>query len=100
MKKMRFMFLLIFILLFSNQAHAQPEYAKWGNIAVQETLKRYQASIIDYLHVGRTQAASNITEEKFKLLLRSGTKEFAVFVTIQFETSTERVLSVHFVDVY
>lgn len=77
-------------------AAAQPEYAKWGRIAMERTAEKYRLPIVDYLHVGRTSPSPGVAEEKFKLWLRGNGREFGVFVTIRFETATERILNVAF----
>lgn len=89
---------LLAILMFSTvSVDAMPEYAKWGKIAVQETQKRYEAEIIDYKHIGRTELTPKKSEEKFKLWVRSKAgKEFGVFVSIQFDPSTERIQTIQF----
>lgn len=70
MKKILISFLVI--LIFSTvTVEAAPEYAKWGKIAVEETQKRYNAVIIDYKHIGRTELTPKKSEEKFKLWIRS-----------------------------
>lgn len=73
-----------------------PEYAKWGQIAMQRTSERYRLPIVDYLHVGRRQLSPGIAEERFKLWLRGDNREFGVFVTIRSETASERILAVEF----
>ncbi|MFC4769773.1 YqzG/YhdC family protein [Effusibacillus consociatus] len=76
---------------------AQPPYAKWGRLAMAETMKKYPgASIVDYLHVGRSKKSPTTSEETFKLWLRKGTREWGVYVRILFETSTERLISITF----
>ncbi|MFC5528273.1 YqzG/YhdC family protein [Cohnella yongneupensis] len=80
----------------ASAAIQPPEYAKWGRIAMQVTIERYHLPIVDYLHVGRRQLSPGIAEEKFKLWLRSNTREFGVFVTIRFETSSDRILAIEF----
>jgi len=79
---------------------AVPEYAKWGNIAVKETQKRYSdASIIDYLHIGRTEISPIMSEEKFKLWLRRlNGKEFGVFISIRFNSATNQILRIRFTE--
>lgn len=74
----------------------EPSYAKWGQLAMREVGKKYNARIIDYLHVGRTQINAQTTKETFKFWLRGENREFGVYVTIRFETSTDKVLSVVF----
>lgn len=74
----------------------EPAYAKWGRVAMQETAKRYDADIVDYLHVGYRTVSPGIGEETFKLWLRSTVKEFGVYVIIRFETESNRVISIDF----
>lgn len=73
-----------------------PAYAKWGRIAIERTAERYRMPIVDYLHVGRRQLSPGIAEEKFKLWLKDASREFGVFVTIRFETASERIQAVEF----
>lgn len=73
-----------------------PAYAKWGRLAMKETKNRYpNAEIVDYLHVGRI-AKPDDTIEKFKLWLIQGNKEFGVYITIEFETHTEKIKKISF----
>lgn len=77
-------------------AAEQPAYAKWGKLAVSETKEKYpNATVVDYLHVGRKQHA-NATIETFKLWLKADKKEFGVFVTITFNTATEQIVDITF----
>lgn len=76
-----------------------PDYAKWGVLAMQQTRSKYpMAQIIDYLHVGREDMKNGTSTERFKLWLRQGNKEFGVFVTITFDTKTEEVKNVLFIE--
>jgi hypothetical protein len=99
---------LVFCILFfeniimSNSAsviHAQqevPPYAKWGSIAMQKTMGKYpNADIIDYLHIGREKGIETSTE-KFKLLLKEDSKQFSVFVDIEFNNVTEEIMDISF----
>lgn len=71
-----------------------PAYAKWGQLAINETKSKYpNASIIDYLHEGR-ESKEDSTIEKFKLWLKEGDHEFGVFVRIEFTTDTEEVINI------
>lgn len=73
-----------------------PPYAKWGQVAMKKTKERYpQANIIDYLHIGREKGPKNSTE-KFKLWLKTDSKEFGVFVDITFENETEQIKDIKF----
>ncbi|WP_186576280.1 DUF3889 domain-containing protein [Aquibacillus kalidii] len=79
--------------------HAQkqiPSYAKWGIVAIKETMKKYPTSRIeDYSYMGKKTKDSK-TEEKFKLWLKNynNEDEFGVIVRIKYETKTEKVLEV------
>lgn len=77
---------------------SQPEYAKWGQLAMKETKNRYPtASIIDYLHLGR-ETKNGLTIERFKLWLKQNNKEFGVFITISFDSKTEVVKNISFIE--
>lgn len=85
----------------ANSGHtapqAEPSYARWGQLAVAETKKKYPgAAVVDYRHVGRRTKSPTMSEETFKLWLRAGNREWGVYVRIVFETSSERVVSVDF----
>ncbi|WHY78477.1 YqzG/YhdC family protein [Neobacillus sp. WH10] len=83
-----------------NTAIAQqkpiPPYAKWGTLAMEKTHEKYpNAKIIDYLHIGR-KSGPNSTTEKFKLWLKDNSREFGVFVNIEFNNKTEKVIKITF----
>ena len=83
-----------------NTAIAQqkpiPPYAKWGTLAMEKTHEKYpNAKIIDYLHIGRISGPHSSTE-KFKLWLKDNSREFGVFVNIEFNNETEKVIKVTF----
>lgn len=87
-------------LISSNTAYAQqkpvPPYAKWGIMAMERTHEKYpKAQIIDYLHVGRVTGPKTSTE-KFKLWLRENKKEFGVFIDIEFDNVTQKVIRINF----
>ncbi|MFF2449462.1 DUF3889 domain-containing protein [Neobacillus sp. NPDC058068] len=83
-----------------THVHAQqkpiPPYAKWGEYAMEKTQQRYpNAKIIDYLHIGRTHGPHTSTE-KFKLWLKVNQREFGVFINIEFNNETQKVIKVTF----
>jgi hypothetical protein len=105
MRKLLFCFVLAAIVSLTSEIAihpiphvlaSQPEYAKWGELAVQQTSARYQASIVDYLHIGRNEVKPGVAEEKFKLWLRDQKHEFGVLITIQFYTANDQVISIKF----
>lgn len=89
---------LILVMIAPKSAAApEPEYAKWGTIAVKETQRHYQADIIDYLHVGRTNLTADQAEEKFKLWIRTKDgDEFGVFVYIRFNPLQDTAYTIRF----
>ncbi|MEH7247256.1 YqzG/YhdC family protein [Neobacillus niacini] len=81
-----------------DTAYAQqkpiPPYAKWGQLAVKETQKKYpNARVVDYLHIGKVSGQHTSTE-KFKLWLKGTQKEFGVFVNIEFNNETEKIINI------
>lgn len=73
-----------------------PPYAKWGRVAMTKTKEKYpQAKIIDYLHIGREKGPQSSTE-KFKLWLKTDSKEFGVFVDITFDNKTEKIITIKY----
>ncbi|MEH7250670.1 YqzG/YhdC family protein [Neobacillus niacini] len=71
-----------------------PPYAKWGQVAVKETKKKYpNARVVDYLHIGKVSGEHSSTE-KFKLWLKGTQKEFGVFVDIEFNNQTEKIMKI------
>lgn len=76
--------LVVSILAFAAPAaaHAEPSYAKYGRIAMQEAANQYpDADIIDYKYEGHF-AAGTRNEERFRLWLRGAGSEFGVRVHI------------------
>lgn len=84
------------ILLSSDIIQAEPSYAKWGNIAVKETSKKYNASVTDYLHMGSKKISDDTSEEIFKLILNKNNRTFGVVVTITFNPDTNELRTIRF----
>lgn len=84
-------------LIINDQALAErpePAYAKWGRLAMKTAKEKYpSAQILDYLHVGR-EKKQNTHIEKFKLWIKDGGKEFGLFIDIEFEPKTDRVIKI------
>ncbi|WP_237582641.1 DUF3889 domain-containing protein [Pontibacillus yanchengensis] len=76
---------------------AQPEvpsYAKWGRMAVKKTQEKYpNAKVKDYLHIGKS-SKNGTSVEQFKLWVKEDDKEFPVYVDIEFETKTDKFISI------
>ncbi|MGG4345307.1 DUF3889 domain-containing protein [Paenibacillus lautus] len=73
-----------------------PVYAMWGTLAVTETKRKYNMDVVDYLYMGRTTISSELAEEKFKLWLRKGAREFGVYVTVVFHPTTHQFISIRY----
>lgn len=75
--------------------HAEPNYAKWGKVAMEETVKTYQnASIVDYKYEGRQKLGGGQAEERFKLRLRQDSHEFGVRVSIRIKDDSDTLINV------
>lgn len=75
--------------------HAEPNYAKWGKVAMEETVKAYQnASIVDYKYEGRQKLGDGQAEERFKLRLRQDSHEFGVRVSIRIKDDSDTLINV------
>lgn len=86
--------LVMSLLVHSAAVLAEPEYAKWGRLAMEETAKRFKADIVDYKYEGRKQQNDGVISEHFRLLLRDGRREFGVAVAIWFHRDTEAVIRI------
>lgn len=85
--------------LATSSATAIPDYAKWGIIAVKETQTKYNVDILDYKHIGRTSLTADQSREQFKLWVRNKDgKQFAVFVNVDFNPSTQQLKKVQFTE--
>ncbi|WP_308639323.1 DUF3889 domain-containing protein [Paenibacillus silvisoli] len=99
---MRFTLVLMmtFLMLIGSAAtvSAEPPYAKWGRLAMKETMKKYHAEIVDYKHVGRKVEDAGLMSETFRLLLNKGARKFEVTVRIWFEQHSEKVVRIQFTE--
>lgn len=89
---------LLFLLIPVNFGLAQqPDYAKWGKIAVEETKQQYpNQEIVDYLYEGKV-VISDVREQynfKMKLELKEEKKEVRVYVLIN--PKKEQLIDVYF----
>ncbi|MGE8079993.1 DUF3889 domain-containing protein [Peribacillus loiseleuriae] len=80
----------------SAQQKSIPSYAKWGVFVTKKTQEKYpNAQIIDYLHIGRISGPQS-SIERFKLRLRDNRREFGVFINIEYNNETERVIKISY----
>lgn len=76
-----------------------PDYAMWGTLAVTEAKRKYNMDVVDYLYMGRTTISSELAEEKFKLWLKEGAREFGVYVTVAFHPTTHQFISIRYEEI-
>ncbi|MEK0313502.1 DUF3889 domain-containing protein [Cohnella sp. 56] len=70
-------------------------YHKWSVIAIEETKHKYpKAALVDYSHIGRTHVGDGLSEERFKLWLREGSREFGVYATVRFRDAEDRLIAI------
>ncbi|WP_219836741.1 DUF3889 domain-containing protein [Paenibacillus sp. R14(2021)] len=97
----RFGIMVVLIVVFAGRmtaVSAEPSYAKWGQLAMKETAKRYQADIVDYKHLGRQTEQAGLLSENFRLLLSDGGRKFEVTVRIYFKPDSEQVMRIQFTE--
>ncbi|SHE09714.1 Uncharacterised protein [Chlamydia abortus] len=81
--------------LVHNAERNVPEYAKWGNLAMREASKKgYQ--ILDYKYVGKQKINPTVTEQIFKFWVKKAGKPMGLYVSLRYETATERVLNIDY----
>ncbi|AJY77910.1 hypothetical protein VN24_21325 [Paenibacillus beijingensis] len=73
---------------------AEPSYARFGRIAVKETIAKYGAEVVDYRYDGRFPLPDDMAEERFRLWLRKENREFGVTVHMTIVPSTNRLVSI------
>lgn len=98
--KIKFFIFFLILMLFPHTFNAEPSYAKWGKIAVEQTKIKYpNHEIVDYLYIGKNNQQLETTE-KFKLWLRNDTEEFGVFVHITFDSNSLKIIRITFDKTY
>jgi hypothetical protein len=76
---------------------SEPEYAKWGKVALAETKRHYKGSTITmYKHLGRRALNSWQIAEIFQFIVKKDGKQIPVDVRVFYEKDTGRVMKVQF----
>ncbi|MEK4200108.1 DUF3889 domain-containing protein [Cytobacillus sp. FSL K6-0265] len=71
-----------------------PSYAKWGKEAMMIAKEKYPlADIVDYQHLGK-EIKEQTEIEKFKLWMRQQEKEYGLYVFIEYNKDTERIVRI------
>ena len=75
----------------------QPEYAKWGKIAVQETMKKYPNSkLVDYEYDGKVIISDERAQYNFKFTLKQNNREKEVLAYVLINPKTNKYIETHF----
>ncbi len=75
-------------------AGAEPDYAKWGRLAMQTADEKFDADIVDYKYLGRSEMRQGEAVETFRLWLKRPDREFGVLVKITVDTRTDQAKKV------
>lgn len=76
---------------------AQPDYQKWGNMAVLLTKQAYPDSeVTDYEYLGRKEPTATVVEDSFELKLKENGKEKEIIVYVTSRKDTEELISVRY----
>ncbi|MCP8618136.1 DUF3889 domain-containing protein [Salirhabdus salicampi] len=89
---------LVVILLPTVTTYAQPEYAKWGKIAVAETKKQYPThKVTDYAYQGKVVISDERQQYNFRLSVQANEqqkKDVNVYVLVN--PKEDKLLDVYF----
>ncbi|MFJ7745467.1 DUF3889 domain-containing protein [Peribacillus sp. NPDC097295] len=87
-------FMVIMQLAPSTPLAANPDYEKYGKIAIAVVQADYPGDdVTDYEYKGRKKLANNQVEDDFVFLVVENGKEFNVIVTIQHNLKNNKLLS-------
>ncbi|MFD1040447.1 DUF3889 domain-containing protein [Virgibacillus byunsanensis] len=82
-----------------NTIHAQqPEYAKWGKIAVEETSKQFpDLNLVDYEYEGSVFISDERVQYNFEFTLETeGGEERTIHTYVLVNPDTEQLIDVYF----
>jgi len=91
---MLLMTLIIGCMAGGGAAQAEPDYAKWGRLAMQTVQDKFDADIVDYRYLGRSEERQGEAVESFRLWLKQSDREFGVLVRITVDTRTNEAKKV------
>ncbi|MGM7721148.1 DUF3889 domain-containing protein [uncultured Metabacillus sp.] len=95
MKKWIFFLTLLYGLTFSPVSFLSDAQAvsqkTWEEVAVNETKKRYPLSQVLFSQKIWDNSKKDITVKQYRLTLREGMEDFAVYTTITYDSSTGEI---------
>jgi hypothetical protein len=78
----------------------QPEYAKWGTIAVDETKQQYpDQELVDYQYEGKVVISDKREQYNFKMTLELNEERKEVRVYVLVNPKKEELIDVYFDEV-
>ncbi|MYL38098.1 DUF3889 domain-containing protein [Halobacillus litoralis] len=94
-----FLMALLFLSVSFNHVFAQPDYAKWGKIAVEETDKNYpDFDLVNYEYQGKVAIADNREQYTFLFTMdQDGTKK-KVRAYVLINPAEDQLIEVQFED--
>lgn len=98
------MLLLSFFLMssFVQESHAQqePDYAKWGKIAIEEVIKKYPGSKeTDYEYLGRKTLSGTESQDTFEFRVTEDAKKRLVRAYVIFNPQTNKLVRTKIVEI-
>ncbi|WP_051254601.1 MULTISPECIES: DUF3889 domain-containing protein [Halobacillus] len=95
-----FLMALLFLSVSFNHVFAQPDYAKWGKAAVEETAKNYpDYDLVNYDYQGKVAIADNREQYTFLFTMdQAGTKK-NVRVYVLVNPAEDQLIEVQFEDI-
>lgn len=76
-----------------SHSHASSSES-WEDVAVKETKKRYPLSQVLFSQKIWDKSKKNITVKQYRLTLREGLQDFAVYTTITYDSNSGKIKTV------
>jgi hypothetical protein len=93
-KTISFLCLFMFLLQSTIVAAENPDYEKYGRIAIAVVQADYpQDEVTDYQYKGRKQLGNDEVEDSFMFLVKEKGKEFNVTVKVRHHLTNKKLLS-------
>ncbi|MCM3570866.1 DUF3889 domain-containing protein [Neobacillus mesonae] len=87
--------LMIMTMNFQNVKAQQPDYAKWGQMAIGEIKKKYADSeVTEYEYLGRTTVSNSKSRDTFDFVVKKNTEKNIVRVYVFFNPQTNQLINI------
>ncbi|WP_170289377.1 DUF3889 domain-containing protein [Metabacillus lacus] len=94
MKKGSAVVLLVLFLLPIISGHSASAQNNWENVAVQEAKKQYPLGQVLFSQQIWSSKKEKKAVKQYKLMIRNGSEDIGVFVTIAYHPQTEKIQSI------